>query len=181
MLFPTLPQKIAMKPKARAPVKFPFSILSYTSLAILAAVLLVGIGLGVSLNFSVNSNPENITSSQYIDISAPDAQVCVQYGASAITLDARLFVTLNPFRVYISQPRMQPGCVLRSTDWAILEQKKLLTSSQEQECKNRMNTFGFTGSLESSPQIDCVYQNDVAGNLFLKQVGLPTPPNSGKS
>lgn len=89
-----------------------------------------------------------------------------------MALDARLFVTLKPFSVYISQPKMQPGCVIRRNDWAILEQKKLVSATQEQECKNSMNTFGFTGTLEESPKIDCVYQNNAAGNFFLKQAGI---------
>lgn len=138
----------------------------------MAAALIVGIGLGVGLSSSVNFNPENVASSQYIDLAAPNPQVCVQYGASAMTLDARLFVTLKGLSVYISQPKMQPGCVIRRNDWAVLEQKNLVTATQEQECKNRMNTFGFTGTLENSPQIDCVYQNNAAGNLFLKQAGI---------
>lgn len=90
--------------------------------------------------------------------------------------DTRIFVTLNPFNVYVSQPTMRPGCVLRSNNWALLEQRKLVTPEQERECKNRMNTFGFTGTLESQPQIDCVYQNEAAKNLFLTQPGGGAPP-----
>jgi hypothetical protein len=90
--------------------------------------------------------------------------------------DTRIFVTLNPFNVYVSQPTMRPGCVLRSNNWALLEQRKLVTPEQERECKNRMNTFGFTGPLESQPQIDCIYQNEGAKNLFLNQPGAGAPP-----
>ncbi|MEO0946608.1 MAG: DUF3172 domain-containing protein, partial [Cyanobacteria bacterium J06641_5] len=32
--------------------------------------------------------------------------------------------------------------------------------------KDRLNTFGFTGSLDSTPRVDCIYQNNSAGNLF---------------
>ena len=92
-----------------------------------------------------------------------------QYGASTIVRDARIFVTLNPFKVYVTQPHMQPGCVLRSSDWAVLQQRNLISSGQVNECKNRLNTFAFTGKLENSPQISCVYPNDAAGNLFLTQ------------
>jgi hypothetical protein len=149
------------------------SIFNYTIVAIIGATLLLGIGLGVALASNTTSTPNNVASRQFIDQMAPDAQLCVQYGASAVTMNTRFYLTFNPFSVYVSRPVMQPGCVLRSTDWGILEQKNLLTAAQEQECKNSMNTFGFTGQLESSPQIDCVYRNDAAGNLFLSQAGTP--------
>jgi hypothetical protein len=70
---------------------------------------------------------------------------------------------------------MQPGCVLRTNTWSILEQRKLLDPEEVRDCKNRMNTFGFTGDLGESPQIDCVYQNDRMGNLFLKDQGGGLP------
>ncbi|MBD2503309.1 DUF3172 domain-containing protein [Anabaena azotica] len=142
--------------------------------AIVCAALLVGVLIGVSLTSVANSNPENIASSVYIDSAAPDANLCVQYGASAIVTDTRVFLTLNPFKVYITQPRMQPGCVLRTSDWAILQQRNLITSQQTGDCKNRLNTFAYTGKLENSPQISCVYENDAAGNLFASQGQIGT-------
>lgn len=148
------------------------SIFSPLVAAIVAAAVVIGIALGMGLSSNATSSPENVASRQYIDEMAPSSQICVQYGASAVTMDARFFVTFNPFSVYVSRPVMQPGCVLRRTDWAILEQKNLLTNDQERECKNSMNTFGFTGALENSPRIDCVYRNDAAGNLFLTQAGM---------
>lgn len=89
--------------------------------------------------------------------------------------DARIYVTLNPFNVYVSQPTMRPGCVLRTNNWAVLEQQKLVTSDQVNECKNRMNTFGFTGTLESKPEINCIYQNEGAKNFFINQPGVGAP------
>jgi hypothetical protein len=89
--------------------------------------------------------------------------------------DMRVFVTLNPFNVYVTQPSMRPGCVLRQNNWAILEQKKLVTSEQVGDCKRRMNTFGFTGNLEDKPEIKCIYQNEAADNLFLNQPGTVGP------
>jgi hypothetical protein len=41
-----------------------------------------------------------------------------------------------------------------------------------------MNTFGFIGALEGKPKIDCVYQNDAAGNLFLSKNGSDALPES---
>jgi hypothetical protein len=116
-----------------------------------------------------------VASREVIDRSAPNAELCIQYGASAMVTDMRVFVTLNPFNVYVTQPSMRPGCVLRQNNWALLEQKKLVTSEQVSDCKRRMNTFGFTGNLESSPEIKCIYQNEAADNLFLTQPGSVGP------
>lgn len=138
-------------------------------LAIIGAAILLGIVIGVSFSSVATSDPENVANRSFIDSSAPNADICVQYGASAIVTDACLFVTLNPFKVYVTQPRMLPGCVLRSSDWAILQQKNLVTSEQVSDCKKRLNTFAFTGKLENSPDISCVYQNDAAENLFISQ------------
>ncbi|BAY10009.1 DUF3172 domain-containing protein [Calothrix sp. NIES-2098] len=137
--------------------------------AIVGAAIMVGIVIGVSISSVANSNPQNVASSNYIDTAAPNADLCVQYGASAIVTDAHIFVTLNPFKVYVTQPQMQPGCVLRQNDWAVLQQKNLVTSTKMNECKQSLNTFAFTGKLESSPNIYCVYQNDAAGNLFVNK------------
>jgi len=60
-------------------------------------------------------------------------------------------------------------------NWSILEQRNLVTSDQVRDCKNRMNTFGFTGDLGSQPEIACVYQNDAAKNYYLNQPGAVSP------
>jgi hypothetical protein len=45
------------------------------------------------------------------------------------------------------------------------------------ECKNRLNTFGFTGDLNSEkPDIRCIYQNESAQNFFLSQPGAVGTP-----
>jgi hypothetical protein len=94
-----------------------------------------------------------------------------------MVMDARLFVTLNPFNVFVAQPNIRPGCVIRQNNWAILENKKLVTSDQVRECKNRLNTFGFTGDLNSEkPDIRCIYQNESAQNFFLSQPGSVGSP-----
>lgn len=153
----------------------PSSPFNYTSLAILAGVFVLGIGIGIAFSSTANFSPQNVASREVIDRSAPNPELCIQYGASAIAADLRIFLTLNPFNVFVSQPRMQPGCVLRTNTWSILEQRKLLDPEEVRDCKNRMNTFGFTGNLGESPQIDCVYQNDRMGNLFLKDRGGGLP------
>ena len=149
------------------PKKSPLDI---AKIAILASVFIIGIVIGLSLNLSSGSDDiRSVDSSFQIDRKAPNPEVCQQFGASAVVTDMRVFLTLNPFSVYLTQPRMQPGCVLRRTNWSLLEQKNLVSSEQVRDCKRRMNTFGFVGVLEGKPKIDCVYQNDAAGNLFLNQ------------
>ena len=61
-------------------------------------------------------NAENVASIAYIEGAAPDSQLCAQFGASAMVTDTRVFLTLNPFSVYVTQPRMQPGCIVRSSN-----------------------------------------------------------------
>jgi hypothetical protein len=151
------------------------SIFNLASIAIFAAIFIVGVGVGIAFSSTASLNPENVASREVIDRSAPNAELCIQYGASAMVTDMRVFVTLNPFNVYVTQPSMRPGCVLRQNNWALLEQKKLVTSDQVSDCKRRMNTFGFTGNLDSSPEIKCIYQNEAADNLFLTQPGSVGP------
>ena len=151
--------------------------LEIAKIAILASVFIVGIVIGLSLNLSSGSSDiRSVDSSLQIDRAAPNPEVCQQFGASAVVTDMRVFLTLNPFSVYLTQPRMQPGCVLRRTNWSLLEQKKLVSSEQVRDCKRRMNTFGFVGNLDGKPNIDCVYQNDAAGNLFINKNGTSTVP-----
>ncbi len=151
------------------------SAFNYTSIAILAGVFILGVGIGIALSSTATLDPKNVASREVIDRYAPNPELCVQYGASAMVMDTRLFVSLNPFNVYVAQPSMRPGCVLRTNNWAILEQRKLVTSEQVRDCKNRMNTFGFTGDLGSSPEINCIYQNDGAKNYYLNQPGAVAP------
>jgi Protein of unknown function (DUF3172) len=150
---------------------------NYTTIAILAGVFILGIGIGIAFSSTTTLTPSNVASREFIDTKAPNPEICVQYGASAMVMDARLFVTLNPFNVYVGQPSMRPGCVIRQNNWAILEQRKLVTSQQVSDCKNRLNTFGFTGDLESEkPDIRCIYQNEAAQNFFINQPGAVTSP-----
>jgi hypothetical protein len=156
------------------------SMFDWAKIAIASAILIVGIGIGVAFSSTATLDPQNVASRDFIDRAAPNPELCVNYGASAMVMDARLFVTLSPFKVYVSQPKMTPGCVMRTNNWSILEQRKLINGDQVRECKQKMNTFGFTGNLESSPQINCIYQNDTAQNLFLNQPGgTAAPPAAG--
>jgi len=148
---------------------------NYTSIFVLAGVFILGIGIGIAFSSTATLSPSNVASRDFIDQSAPNPELCVQYGASAMVMDTRLFVSLNPFNVYVAQPSLRPGCVMRSNNWSILEQRRLISSQQVRDCKNRMNTFAFTGDLGSSPEINCVYQNDSARNFYLNQPGAVAP------
>ncbi|MBD2357302.1 DUF3172 domain-containing protein [Tolypothrix sp. FACHB-123] len=155
---------------------FQSSIFNFTTIAILGGVFVLGIGIGIAFSSTTTLSPSNVASREFIDTKAPNPEICVQYGASAMVMDARLFVTLNPFNVYVAQPSMRPGCVLRQNNWALLEQRKLVTSDQVRECKNRLNTFGFTGNLDTDkPDIRCIYQNEAAQNFFMSQPGAVAP------
>ncbi|MBI4782948.1 MAG: DUF3172 domain-containing protein [Oscillatoriophycideae cyanobacterium NC_groundwater_1537_Pr4_S-0.65um_50_18] len=156
----------------------PASILNSATIAILIAVFVVGVFIGTSFSTISTTGQGTITTRYDIDQKAPSPEICLQYGASAITVDIRAFMTFSPFNAYISQPRMQPGCVIRSSNWGVLQGKNLITSQEANECKNRMNTFGFTGNLdnaENKPKIDCIYQTDAARNLFLDATGAGAP------
>ncbi len=159
------------------PPAFLSSAFNFTTIAIMAGVLILGIGIGIAFSSTATLTPSNVASREFIDTKAPNPELCVQYGASAMVMDARLFVTLNPFNVYVAQPSMRPGCVIRQNNWAILEQRKLVSSQQVNECKNRLNTFGFTGNLDTEkPDIRCIYQNDAAQNFFINQPGAVSQP-----
>jgi hypothetical protein len=148
---------------------------NYGTIALFGGIFILGIGVGIGVSSTASFDPQNVASREVIDRSAPNAELCVQFGASAIVTDMRVFVTLNPFSVFVTQPAMQPGCVLRRSNINLLEQQRLVTSQQLGDCKNRMNTFGFTGTLESKPRISCIYPNDAAGNLFLNPAGSVNP------
>ncbi|ACK64589.1 conserved hypothetical protein [Rippkaea orientalis PCC 8801] len=149
--------------------------INYGMIGLLAGIFVLGIGVGIGFSSTASFDPQNVASREVIDRSAPNAELCVQFGASAIVTDMRVFITLNPFSVFVTQPSMQPGCVLRRANIGLLEQQRLVTAEQLRDCKNRMNTFGFTGSLESKPNIACIYPNEAAGNLFLNPAGSVNP------
>jgi hypothetical protein len=78
------------------------------TIAIMGGVLILGIGIGIAFSSTTTLAPSNVASREFIDTKAPNPEICVQYGASAMVMDARLFVTLNPFNVYVAQPSMRP-------------------------------------------------------------------------
>ncbi|NJL02641.1 MAG: DUF3172 domain-containing protein [Spirulinaceae cyanobacterium SM2_1_0] len=164
-------------PAANKSGKPPWLSVNYLTLAIMGAILVIGIVIGMAFSTTANNSTQNVASREVIDRSVPDPQLCQQFGASAIVSDMRVYLTLNPFNVYVTQPTMEPGCVLRRNNWSVLEKRQAVTNEQVKNCKNRMNTFGFTGKIDSASRVvDCVYQNDAAGNLFLNKPGMVGEP-----
>jgi Protein of unknown function (DUF3172) len=65
------------------------------------------------------------------DRAAPNPELCVQSGASA----TGVFVTISPFKVDVSQPKMTPGCIMQTNNWSILKQRKEINRDRVRECK----------------------------------------------
>lgn len=136
--------------------------------AVMGGIFVLGIVLGVVVAYNANfSGNQSVATEAQIDSMAPNPELCAQYGASAIVTDTRMFVTLNPRRVFVSQPQYSPGCVMRTSNWSVLEQKDVINSEEMRSCRNRMNTFGYTGDLDTPKEakVDCIYQNDGGGRF----------------
>ena len=91
-----------------------------------------------------------------------------------MVLDQRVFVTFNPFNVYVTQADTKPGCVLRPSNVVQLLQKdrNLLSNDDIEGCKNGFNTWAFVGDVNSKPQLNCVFQSDDAQNEFLSNPNI---------
>tara|TARA_B100001063_G_scaffold208483_1_gene204958 strand:+ start:330 stop:815 length:486 start_codon:yes stop_codon:yes gene_type:complete len=141
--------------------------LNTATIAVLAGVLIVGIGIGSAVTSTTQGDQGNIASSQQLDMAVPDPEFCRQWGASAFVMDIEMYTTLNPSSSFVTQPTLQPGCVIRRENWAVLRKEGAITSGQERECKQRMNTFAYIGSVRDKPVVRCVYQTDITQNKFL--------------
>ena len=96
---------------------FQFSTLTA---AVLAGVLIVGIGIGSAVTSTTQGDQGNIASSQQLDMAVPDPEFCRQWGASAFVMDIEMYTTLNPSSSFVTQPTLQPGCVIRRENWSVL-------------------------------------------------------------
>jgi len=143
--------------------------LSSYARALVAAAFVTGLGAGVYFDAEVNLSPNQVASTEIIDRRTPNSEVCMAYGYSAMVFDQRVFVTYNPFNLYVSQPEVKPGCVLRRSNFGVLEREGLVTDKEAQACKRRMNTFGFVGDLfkGDGPDVSCVYHSEEAENSYL--------------
>jgi len=145
------------------------------SKSLLAGIFVLGIGLGVTIDSAINTNPRDLASRDAIDQAAPNSKLCADMGASAMAFDQRVFVSFNPFNVYVAQADVKPACVLRSSNVVpILKGKKLIDDKEVFACKSNMNTWAFVGDLDNSPQLSCVYKSEDAQNEFLSnpKVGI---------
>ena len=138
------------------------------SAALLAGVFVLGIGTGVTVDSQINTNPRDLASRDAVDKNAPNPTLCTTYGASAMAFDQRVFVSFNPFNVYVAQADVKPACVLRPANVVpILKERKLLNDDEIRGCKMNMNTWAFVGDLNDQPQLSCVYKSEDAQNEFL--------------
>ena len=137
-----------------------------STVAVLAGVLVLGIGIGTAVSSNTAGNQGNIASSQQLDMAVPDPEFCKQWGASAFVMDIELYTTMNPSSSFVTQPTLQPGCVIRRENWAVLQKQGAVTAEQMRECKQRMNTFAYIGSIRDKPIVRRVYQTDISGNRF---------------
>lgn len=55
------------------------------------------------MDSAINTNPKDLASRDAIDRNAPNPKLCATFGASAMVVDQRVFVTFNPFNVYVTQ------------------------------------------------------------------------------
>lgn len=136
--------------------------------AFVAGSFILGMGAGIWFASEVNFAPQNVASTVLVDTKTPSSEVCIANGYSSMVFDQRLFVSFNPFNVYVSQPEVKPGCVLRRANFNVLESRGLVDSQQVQDCKRNMNTFAFVGDLTGKPQVSCVYHSEEAENQFLR-------------
>ena len=89
------------------------------------------------------------------------------------------------FNVYVTQPEVKPGCVLRRSNYQVLESRKLVSKDETDSCKRSMNTFAYVGDLGLSPEVSCVYHSEQAENQYLEnparaRMGDGSRPAEGK-
>ena len=137
------------------------------TIAVLAGVLVLGVGIGSAVTSTTQGGQGNIASQQQLDMAVPDPEFCRQWGASAFVIDVEMYTTLNPSTSFVTQPALQPGCVIRRENWTVLQKQGAITNEDVRECKQRMNTFAYIGSIRDNPIVRCVYQADVNENKFI--------------
>ena len=99
------------------------------TIAVLAGVLILGVGIGSAITSTTDGGQGNIASQQQLDMAAPDPEFCRQWGASAFVIDVEMYTTLNPSTSFVTQPALQPGCVIRRENWTVLQKQGAISLS----------------------------------------------------
>ena len=99
------------------------------TIAVLAGVLILGVGIGSAITSTTDGGQGNIASQQQLDMAVPDPEFCRQWGASAFVIDVEMYTTLNPSTSFVTQPALQPGCVIRRENWTVLQKQGAISLS----------------------------------------------------
>ena len=98
------------------------------TIAVLAGVLILGVGIGSAITSTTDGGQGNIASQQQLDMAVPDPEFCRQWGASAFVIDVEMYTTLNPSTSFVTQPALQPGCVIRRENWTVLQKQGAISN-----------------------------------------------------
>ncbi len=60
------------------------------TIAVLAGVLILGVGIGSAITSTTDGGQGNIASQQQLDMAVPDPEFCRQWGASAFVIDVEM-------------------------------------------------------------------------------------------
>ena len=61
------------------------------TIAVLAGVLILGVGIGSAITSTTDGGQGNIASQQQLDMAVPDPEFCRQWGASAFVIDVEMY------------------------------------------------------------------------------------------
>ena len=78
-------------PASNSAQKNPFNT---GTIAVLAGVLILGVGIGSAITSTTDGGQGNIASQQQLDMAVPDPEFCRQWGASAFVIDVEMYTTL---------------------------------------------------------------------------------------
>jgi hypothetical protein len=148
--------------------------------AFVTAAFVAGIGTGTWFNSTASFATSNVASTEIVDRKTPNSGVCMANGYSSMVFDQRIFVSFNPFNVYVAQPEVKPGCVLRRSNVGLLERKGLVSKDEVGKCTWRLNTFGFVNAIDGvpgegngqPPKVSCLYHSEDGENAFLSKETL---------
>ena len=65
------------------------------TIAVLAGVLILGVGIGSAITSTTDGGQGNIASQQQLDMAVPDPEFCRQWGASAFVIDVEMLSLIH--------------------------------------------------------------------------------------